>query len=145
MKITIPCARCGVGIEVDEQTINNAALLSVNLTVEHGEGECPTEVSMAPNQPVEVPKRRFRLQLSMYEIPADADEEAIDYPNPVYVPGEFDVELEPLAGAGHTSESINFPTAVNGPFTTWLNDTWPKLMENAALADLPASDPATPA
>lgn len=139
MKFTVPCAKgCGGSLEVEEQTLTNAAALGVQLSVEHD--VCPTG---EPAEPGEAPQlRRFRVQFLMVEVPADPDnpDPAVTFPDPVI----DDTTLEVMAGVGHTVEARNFAEAVNGPMTTWLNTAWPKMQEGAAYADLPAPTPSTP-
>lgn len=148
-KLTIPCAKCGSPVEVDETTIHNAVLLGVSLSVEHADGECPGD----PARPVEdgARHRRFRLQLIACEIPNDPeeiaalgihtaaeDEAALQFPAPVYA----GVACELFAGTGTTVEAENFATAVNGAMTAWLDKSWRTLQETAAYADLPDPTPA---
>lgn len=139
MRLTVPCAKgCGGSLEVEEQTLTNAAALGVQLSVEHD--VCPTG---EPAEGVDAPQlRRFRVQVLMVEVAVDPDnpQPAVTFPDPI-VDGE---PVEVLAGVGHTVEARNFAEAVNGPMTTWLNTAWPKMQEGAAFADLPAPAPSTP-
>ena len=134
-RLTIPCAKCTRPIEVDEQTINNAAALGIPLTVEH---------DVCPSDPVPVADptslRRFRVQFLVVELPTDPELGDVEPKFPDLLYGG--VAVETLLGTGLTAEGRNLAEVVNGPFTTWLNRTWPKVQENAAFADLPAPTPA---
>lgn len=131
MQLTIPCRICGGPLPVEEQTLANAVALGVELAVSHE--VCPTDEPAEPAEPVT--ERRFRVQVTLMELTGDHD----DVGPLVH---DRDSETEILAGVGHTVTARNFAEAVNGPLTTWLNQTWPKMQESAAFADLPTTSDA---
>lgn len=127
--LSIPCAKgCGHNVPTDEQTLANAKFLGVQLTVEHADGECPTDDPPEAEAPAVT--RRFRVQLVAMEI-LGADPP----PETEYVTAPDGVEV--LAGLGETFTADSFAEAVNGPATAWLNTAWTKFQENAQFADLP--------
>ena len=131
-EVFVGCSKCGVPLPIAEEAARNMILLGAPLTAAHD--VCPgTEVDPDTEQPV---LRKFRAQVTLMELTGDRDE--VD----VHITA-VDGDTEVLAGIGHTVESESFAQAVNGPLTVWLNETWPKLMEGAAFADLPAPTPAT--
>lgn len=152
-QVFLGCSKCGDPLPVDEEAVKNSLTLHGTLpSVQHD--VCPGtvaegELGEAP------PMRRFRAQILFVELPpltdpkyAPEDEEGGGR-NPNVEP-EFKVivdmeSFDLLAGIGVTFEAESFSKAVNGPFTHWLNETWPKMQENAAYADLPAPTPATEA
>ena len=138
MKLSVPCKNCGGDLEVDEQTINNAATVGTVLSVAHD--VCPGTVQSAPNTPLTV-KHQYRLQLILTQAPDDPDDQDLWDTN-VRQESQSFAGCPALSGAGTTVEAATFAQAVNGPMTEWLNTTWPKLMESAAYAELPLG-PAT--
>lgn len=154
MKLTAACGRCGGPIEVEPQMVANAVALGQELEVEHAPGDCPNEGGV----PVEegAPLRRFRLQLMCVELPHEGSEEyerlgvaeskvadAMRWTGPELGADEDGTphRLELMAGIGKTVAARNFPEAVNGELTGWLNDAWPRFQESAAFADLPTGGP----
>ena len=152
-QISVPCSKdCGADVPVDEQTINNAAVLGVKLNVAHD--VCPAKVEQVPNEPETVKQRRFRLQIILWEVPGRDDPIYLSDDNPDGIPIDTPVTwkypsldghavVEELAGIGTFVDGHGFATAVNGPMTEWLTKTWPTLQESAHLADMtpaPASE-----
>lgn len=133
-QIFLGCEKCGDPLPVDAEAFRTATALGDDMTVAHD--VCPGAEPVDIIEPAPLVERRFRCQLTMYEIQADADDE---WPRP------GDERIEKLAGVGRTVTSRNFAEAVNGEFTNWLNRTWPTMQESAAFADLPTPSPATPA
>lgn len=131
-QVFLACQNCGTPMPVDEEMVKNSLAISGTMpTVAHD--ACPgTEVDET-DAPV---LRKFRAQVVLMELTGDADD--VDVTITATHHG-----VEVLAGVGHTVEAETFARAVNGPFTAWLNDTWPKMMESAAFADLPDPTPAT--
>ncbi|HMM95384.1 hypothetical protein [Phycicoccus sp.] len=129
MKMSVACAKgCGHTIEVDEQTINNAALLGTQLVFEHD--VCPGD-DPVPTAATSV-ERRFRLQLIAMEITGDEPDPTTDYV--AELPG-----VEIVAGLGEVFTGTNFAEVVNGPMTSWLSTSWQRFQETAAFADLPGA------
>jgi hypothetical protein len=146
-QLFIACTRCGDPLPVDSEVLKNAIALGEDIAAAHD--VCPGQ---EPTEPAgEAPAlRRFRLQLIMWEVPPKGDPiyrsednpEGIPLDTPVtwkYVSLAGSAVVEELAGTGHTVDARNFAEAVNGPLTTWLNQTWPKMQESAAFADLPTT------
>lgn len=128
-QLFIACKKCGQPVAVDEQLIKNALALGDDLTAQHD--VCPGEERPEPEQ---TPARKFRAQIVIAELPEDTPlDTEVFVPAPV-MNGE---PLELVCGAGYTVEARNAAEAVNGPLTTWLSQTWPKLQDNAAYADPP--------
>lgn len=147
--IFVGCSKCGQPLPVDAEAMRNALLLGQEVTAAHD--VCPGQEAAPVDAP---PLRRFRAQIIMWELPpaddpiyrSDDNPDGIPLDTPVtwkYASLDGSSEVEELAGVGHTVEAESFAKAVNGPFTTWLNRTWPKMQENAAFADLPAPSTAT--
>lgn len=154
MKLTVACGRCGQPIPVEAQMVANAVALGEDLELEHAPGQCPHEHGVPVSETA--PLRRFRLQLMAVELPHEGSEEyeelgvserdaaaalrwSVGWQQPEGVLG-----LPFMAGIGHTVSARNFPEAVNGDLTSWLNTAWPRFQETAAFADLPPGDGPTP-
>jgi hypothetical protein len=135
VRLEVPCANgCGGTLEVDEQTLANAVALGITLIVKHD--TCPTTTPPVVETPT---TRRYRTQLIFVEVfPDDGDGADLVFPPPHYMNDPARI-AEVIAAIGKTVDARNFAEAVNGPLTTWLNETWPTLQENAALADLPGA------
>lgn len=133
-QLFIACTRCGEPLPVDSEAIRNAIVLGDELSAAHD--VCPGEEPPAEvgEEPV---LRRFRAQVILMEMKGDRNDVDVPFDSDVEIIAGADVEI--LAGVGHTVEGRNFAEAVNGPLTTWLNQTWPKMQESAAFADLPTT------
>lgn len=144
MKLYVKCARCRGDLEVDLETVSNAKALGQELVLEHD--VCP---GMEPRVEEKPTVRRFRVQFVVVELPPPGDEQyealGLDEEKVLKEGAGFQhkdptfggAALDPLLGLGKTVEARNLAEAINGPATTWLNETWPKVQENAAWADVP--------
>lgn len=143
-QLFLGCSKCGQPVPVEQEMVLNAVALTGNPPpVAHS--MCPgEEAPVNGERPV---LRRFAITVAVAEVWPDGDEAY-----PALEVTEQDVKwkdptlggmpLELLMRMQHTVEATNFPTAMNGPLSGWLEDTWIKARDAAVLADLPAAPPA---
>lgn len=134
-QVFLSCSECGQPIPVEQELLLNAiALNGVPPEVRHEPG-CPGEtVPVEGEAPV---MRRFGIHFTLFEVSTDV--ELGDLGRELVVvhrrDGQPEYDVDPLSSMGHVVEAKTFATAVNGPFTDFLNKTWPRLQETAVIAD----------
>lgn len=152
--LRVLCGRgCGGALDIDQQMVTNMVALGQSLEFQHASGQCPTELEDAAGErqrdaagQAPLAKRRFRLQILVWELDPDVEVDEALGPYNIELPG-----AELMAGFGVTSEAVTFAKAVNGPMTEWFANRsiptdggrrfvspWERFQETAAMADLPA-------
>lgn len=108
--ITAPCVVCTRPVVIEQDILQGAAAMGVDLTIRHAAcGDTP------PGK-----HRTFRVEITTYEVGPDDD-------------------LVKMGFIGKTVTAASYAAAVNGDMTTWLEAQWAELQEKSPIADLPTT------